>query len=70
MNFRDLTPLEKDIYRALSQGEKNEDELLDRLDCDVGDLISTLTSMTFSGIIKQLPGSLYALDPMSARVVY
>lgn len=70
VNFRDLTPLEKDIYRALSQGEKNEDELLDRLDCDVGDLISTLTSMTFSGIIKQLPGSLYALDPMSARVVY
>lgn len=70
VNFKDLTPLEKQLYRLLSEGEKNEDELMEEVDCSVGELISTLTAMTFSGIIKQLPGGVYALDTLSVRVVY
>lgn len=70
VNFKDLAPLEKQIYRLLSEGEKNEDELMEELDCPVGELISTLTAMTFSGIMKQLPGGVYALDTMAVRVVY
>lgn len=68
--FRDLEPLEQQIYKALTYGEKSEDQLLESIDCPIGELISTLTALTFSGIIKQLPGSVYALDTLNVNVVY
>ena len=60
--FKDLNPLEQRVVKALETGEKNEDE--------VEELIPSLTGLTFSGIIKQLPGSVYALDPLQTTIVY
>ena len=68
--FEELSPLEQQIVKALSTGEKNEDELLESCSGGVDELIPTLTGLTFSGIIKQLPGSVYALDPLQTNIVY
>ena len=68
--FDELSPLEQQIVKALSTGEKNEDELLESCSGGVDELIPTLTGLTFSGIIKQLPGSVYALDPLQTNIVY
>ena len=68
--FKDLDPVEQQIVKALSTGEKNEDELLEQVSIGVDQLIPTLTGLTFSGIIKQLPGSVYALDPLQTNIVY
>ena len=67
--FSDLSPLEQRIVKALETGEKNEDELLETCGGGVDELIPTLTGLTFSGIIKQLPGSVYALDPLQTTIV-
>ena len=67
--FSDLSPLEQRIVKALETGEKNEDELLETCGGGVDALIPTLTGLTFSGIIKQLPGSVYALDPLQTTIV-
>ncbi|MBQ7755237.1 MAG: DNA-processing protein DprA, partial [Clostridia bacterium] len=53
VRFDELSPLEQRVVKALSEGEKNEDELLERCGGGVDELISTLTGLTFSGIIKQ-----------------
>ena len=68
--FRDLDPPEQQIVKALETGEKNEDELLESFSGGVDELIPTLTGLTFSGIIKQLPGGVYALDPLQTNIVY
>ena len=68
--FKDLEPLEQRVVKTLSTGEKNEDELLESCGCGVEELIPTLTGLSFSGIIKQLPGSVYALDPLQTNIVY
>ena len=70
VRFNELSPLEQRVVKALSEGEKNEDELLERCGGGVDELISTLTGLTFSGIIKQLPGSVYALDALETNIVY
>ncbi len=70
MAFSDLNPLEQKVVKALETGEKNEDELLESCGGGVEELIPTLTGLTFSGIIKQLPGSVYALDPLQTNIVY
>ena len=68
--FKDMSPLEQRVVKALETGEKNEDELLESCSAGVEELIPTLTGLTFSGIIKQLPGSVYALDPLQTTIVY
>jgi len=68
--FQSLSPLEQRVVKALTEGEKNEDELLQACGGGVDELISTLTGLTFSGIIKQLPGSVYALDTLETNIVY
>ena len=68
--FKDLTEVERAIVEALSQGEKSEDELMDVTGCGIGETISTLTAMTFSGIVKELPGGMYTLDTFSVDIVY
>ena len=70
VRFGDLAPLEQRVVKALTEGEKNEDELLEACGGGVDELISTLTGLTFSGIIKQLPGSVYALDTLETNIVY
>ena len=68
--FSDLSLLEQQVVKVLSTGEKNEDELLESCSAGVDELIPTLTGLTFSGIIKQLPGGVYALDPLQTNIVY
>lgn len=68
--FKDLNPTERALVEALSSGEKSEDELLDVSGCGIGETISTLTAMTFSGLVKELPGGMYALDTFSVDIVY
>ncbi len=63
-----LDPTERRVYTALLTGEKNADELAVLLAVPPAKLNSALTSLQFSGIMKQLPGRLYALDPVSAVV--
>lgn len=60
-----LSSLDEDeasVCRILKNGEKSIDELFALLALPLGTLNSVLTGMQFSGIIKQLPGRLYALD--------
>ena len=65
----ELSELEKRIYFLLCEGEKNADELYAALGEPLTKINSSLTSLQFSGIMKQLPGRLYALDPIGATVV-
>ena len=56
-----LSAEEKRVAAALLSGEKSFDELCDSLPYPPGKLNSYLTALEFSGIMKQLPGRLYAL---------
>lgn len=49
------------IYRLLAAGERNFDELCELTGFSAALLNSTLTSLEFSGIIKQSPGRLFSL---------
>ncbi len=61
-----LDPFEKKICDALRVGELDADTLADRLSVIAGELGVSLTSLTFSGIIKQLPGRVYTLEILRA----
>ncbi len=63
-----LSPEEQAIVEALCAGERTIDELCEMLAFPLGALNSALTGLQFSGIIKQLPGRVYALDAMRAKV--
>lgn len=58
-----LSPTEQAIWRVLKTGDKTVDELCETLALPVGQINSGLTAMLFSGIMKQLPGRVYSLDP-------
>lgn len=49
------------IYRALQKGPKTADELCEMLELPIAEVNSALTSMQFSGIMKQLPGRVYSI---------
>ncbi len=66
--FEALSEDEGRVCRALLTGEKSFDELCETLQMPVGALNSCLTALQFSGIMKQLPGRLYALD--ASRTVW
>lgn len=53
---------ERSILSLLQTGEKAFDELADALDISASALNSTLTSLEFRGIIKQLPGRLFFIS--------
>jgi DNA processing protein len=56
-----LTYEEELIYRLLTAGERSFDELCELTGFSAALLNSTLTSLEFSGIIKQSPGRLFSL---------
>ncbi len=56
-----LTPLQRQIVGQLRTGEKSADELCENLSLSIAEVNSTLTSLQFSGIIKQLPGRVFGL---------
>lgn len=56
-----LTPVEACILRELQKGERSADELCENLCLPVAEVNSYLTSLQFSGIIKQLPGRVFSL---------
>jgi len=56
-----LPPIQKEIYQALKAGPRSADELCDILSFSSAQVNSALTSMQFSGIMKQLPGRIYSL---------
>lgn len=61
-----LPPEQQAIVEALRYGEQTVDQLWEKLALPLGKLNSALTELTFSGIIKQLPGRVYALDAFHA----
>ena len=63
-----LSNEERSVYLALKTGERSFDELFEMLGFGAGLLNSTLTAMQFSGIIKQLPGRVYAADTLRTVV--
>ncbi|MDR1619906.1 MAG: DNA-processing protein DprA [Clostridiales bacterium] len=56
-----LSPFEGCIVQELKKGERNADELCEILSAPVQQVNSCLTSLQFSGIIKQLPGRVFGL---------
>ena len=68
MALTDLPSEAQSVVRLLRNGEYSIDELCERLRLPVGALNSILTELHFSGIIKQLPGRVYALDTMRTLV--
>ena len=60
-DLSDLSREEKTVAAALLSGEKSFDELCECLPYPPGLLNSYLTALEFSGIMKQLPGRIYAL---------
>lgn len=56
-----LPPVQQAIVEALKTGEKSVDELCEILSLPASEVNSNLTSMMFSGIMKQLPGRVYGL---------
>ncbi len=69
VRFTELGEMEQKVYLCLLEGEKNVDELTDKLECKASELNSTLTTMEFSGIIKQLAGRLFACDTIKTNVI-
>ena len=57
----ELSGDEAAVYKLLIAGERSFDELCEMTGFSASALNSTLTSMQFSGIIKQSPGRLYSL---------
>lgn len=56
-----LSQVECSIVEALMRGERSADELCEQLGLPVAQINSGLTSLQFSGIIKQLPGRVFGL---------
>jgi len=63
-----LSEPQQRVCRLLKQGEFSFDELAETLCLPVGVLNSCLTELQFLGIMKQLPGRLYALDACRVRL--
>ena len=68
VRFDELPAVQQAIWKTLQAGEKTFDELCDALPYSAGEINSGLTAMLFSEIMKQLPGRVYALDPLGAKV--
>lgn len=66
--YSSLTDQEKAVYALVRDGEKSIDELCEQLPDSPGEINSVLTGMQFSGIMKQLPGRVYALDTLRAVI--
>lgn len=62
-----LTENQQIICFALREGEADADMLAEKTSLPVNILNSALTSLLFSGIMKQLPGRIYSLDAMNIR---
>ncbi len=60
-DFSGLTAKERQVVDLLLRGEKSADEICELLSMSASEVNSTLTSLQFSGIIKQLPGRVFAL---------
>ena len=61
VDYSGLTPVQQAIIAALQTGEKSVDDLCEMLALPASQVNSALTSLQFSGIMKQLPGRVYAL---------
>ncbi|MDO4852550.1 MAG: DNA-processing protein DprA [Clostridia bacterium] len=70
VKFSALSDLAQEIYMALLQGERSADELLDWVDAEPAAINTALTELQFLEVIKQLPGRLYAIDPIHAVVTF
>ncbi len=56
-----LSQAQRFVVEQLMSGEKSADELCENLSLPIAEVNSTLTSLQFSGIIKQLPGRVFGL---------
>lgn len=61
LDFGALTEHERSIMEQLSNGAKSADEICEILALPASIVNSSLTSLQFSGIIKQLPGRMFGL---------
>ncbi len=68
--FGTLGELAQQVYMTLRMGEHTADELSELIDCDIGELNSTLTELCFSEIIRQLPGKVYEVDGIHTTVTF
>ncbi len=57
-----LDPMEQAVYNLLEQGDLHFDQLVEQSGQAVNVLATCLTLMEIRGIIKQLPGRIYALN--------
>ena len=57
-----LDPMEQAVYNLLEQGDLHFDQLVEQSGQPVNALATCLTLMEIRGIIKQLPGRIYALN--------
>ena len=61
LDLTGLTNMQARIVEQLKMGEKSADELCESLSLSAADVNAALTSLRFSGIIKQLPGRVFGL---------
>ena len=69
VRLSELPPAQQAICRVLLEGEADADLIAERSGLSVPVVNSTLTALLFSGIMKQLPGRVYALDELKTRLV-
>jgi len=69
VSLSSLSENERRVCLALREGERSFDELCEALDLPAGALNSCLTALEFSGIMKQLPGRVYALDAARTALI-
>lgn len=55
----ELTPYEKRLYDLLSSDPTHIDSLAEQADASTPDILVTLLSLEFKGVIRQLPGKLF-----------
>ena len=70
MRFSALSEIGQQIYVALLQGEKNADDLMDIIETTPAALNAALTELQFGEVIKQLPGRVYAIDPLRTVITF
>lgn len=68
IRLSDLPEAQQTLCRLLVNGEMDVDSIAEQSGLSVGIINSTLTALTFSGIMKQLPGRVYAIDSLNIKL--
>ena len=60
--LKDYTPAQQTLLRALTDGEKHMDDLIDKSGFSAAKVLAEMTVLTIRGAVRQLPGKRFVLN--------